>query len=83
MVGSSVGGVAGVEEFSWVGETISGITELVADSGGSAVGRLVAGRTGVRVLTGEEVAVAGTQAVRKASRVQVRKKRCCMLKLYS
>jgi hypothetical protein len=83
MIGSRVGVVAGVDVYSCVGDTVSEGVKLVALSSGSAVGWIVAGETMVWVGVGEEVAVAGTQAVRKASRVQVRNKRRCISKLYS
>jgi hypothetical protein len=83
MVGSREGVVTGVAEFSWVGGTVGEGGEMVALSTGRAVGELVASGTMLRVGDGEEVAVAGKQAVRKVSRAQVRKKRRCMSKLYS
>jgi hypothetical protein len=82
MVGSRVKVVSGVGVVSWLGETTSAVGVLVAGFGRVAVGWIVAGRDGVRVGDGEGVAVAGAQAVRKASRTQVRKKRRCISKLY-
>jgi hypothetical protein len=72
MVGSRVKVVSGVGVISEVGETTSMVGEFVADSGRGSVDWIVAVGTGVRVGDGEGVGVAGTQAVRKASRMQVR-----------
>jgi len=88
MVGSNVGVVSGVKVISGVavgsgvGDIISGDGELVAEPAGCSVGWIVAGGIGVRVATGEGVAVAGTQAARIASRVHVRKMPRCISKLY-
>ena len=61
---------------------ILGVGEMVVGSGGSTVGRIVAGGIEVKVGDGEGVAVAGTQVVKKASRAQVSNKRRCISKLY-
>jgi hypothetical protein len=72
MVASEMRVTASVGEASRVGEIISEVGELVAYSRSVTVGRVVTGTTGVRVGNGEGFVVAGTQAVRMMSRLQVR-----------
>ncbi len=74
-VGSSVGVSGEVGVFSLVGE-------LVVVSLGFTVGWIVTDGSEVRVGTRDGFAVVCPQAVRKTSRMQIKKKQRCMSKLY-